>query len=145
MDPCFFSDGSTATLLIKNMCSEDIAEYSCVAKNVRNKTHLELNAKESMLSKLPEVKAVSKGQDVKLTCRLNGAVDKVQWHKRGRFLVDEKSKCYGTKGRFIRDNLYNSAHTMESDYTQVWDMPSYQYLTRHYIKISNWILFSRKK
>ena len=60
-------------------------------------------------------------------------------------LVDEKSKCYGTKGRFIRDNLYNSAHTMESDYTQVWDMPSYQYLTRHYIKISNWILFSRKK
>ena len=92
IEPCFFSDGSTATLLIKNMCSEDIAEYSCVAKNVRNKTHLELNAKESMLSKLPEVKAVSKGQDVKLTCRLNGAVDKVQWHKRGRFLVDEKSK-----------------------------------------------------
>jgi len=96
-------DGSTATLLIKNMCSEDIAEYSCVAKNVRNKTHLELNAKESMLSKLPEVKAVSKGQDVKLTCRLNGAVDKVQWHKRGRFLVDEKSKY--TKYSVDRDGM----------------------------------------
>ena len=78
--------------MIKNVCDEDVAEYSCVAKNVRGKTHLELNAKESLLAKLPEVKAVSKGQNVKLTCYLNGPVDKVQWYKRGKFLVDEKSK-----------------------------------------------------
>ena len=25
------------------------------------------------------------------------------------FLVDEKSECFSTKGRFILDNLYNSA------------------------------------
>ena len=25
------------------------------------------------------------------------------------FLVDEKSECFSTKKRFIRDNLYNSA------------------------------------
>ena len=30
------------------------------------------------------------GQDVKLTCKLSGPVEKVQWHKRGGFLVDEK-------------------------------------------------------
>ena len=85
-------DGSTATLLIKNVCDEDIAEYSCVAKNVRGKIHLEFPAKDIMLAKLPEVKAVSYGQDTKLMCKLSGPVEKVEWYKRGKFLVDEKSK-----------------------------------------------------
>ena len=62
-------------LVIKNVCAEDIAEYACVALNVQNNTKLE---------------AGKEGQDVKLSCKLNGPVEKIQWHKRGGFLVDEK-------------------------------------------------------
>ena len=62
-------------MVIKNVCQEDVAEYACVALNVQTKTKLE---------------AGKEGQDVKLSCKLNGPVEKVQWHKRGGFLVDEK-------------------------------------------------------
>merc|ERR1712226_1827449 len=86
-------DNTTATLLIKNVCDEDIAEYACITKNVQNKLHLELMAKETpALAQLPEVMVASKGQDVKLTCKLGDASDKVQWYKRGKFLLDENSK-----------------------------------------------------
>merc|ERR1712226_1303072 len=86
-------DNTTATLLIKNVCDEDIAEYACMTKNVQNKLHLELMAKETpALAQLPEVMVASKGQDVKLTCKLGDASDKVQWYKRGKFLLDENSK-----------------------------------------------------
>ena len=33
----------------------------------------------------------SEGQDVKLTANLCAPFDKIQWHKRGGFLLDEKS------------------------------------------------------
>ena len=93
--PYFYliSDNTTATLLIKNVCDEDVAEYACVTKNVQNKLHLELMAKETpALAQLPEVMVASKGQDVKLTCKLGDASDKVQWYKGGKFLLDENSK-----------------------------------------------------
>ena len=70
-----FSAGSTATLVISNICAEDIAEYACVTLNIQTTTKLEPG---------------KEGQDVKLTCKLSGPVEKVQWHKRGGFLVDEK-------------------------------------------------------
>jgi len=86
-------DSNTATLKIKNACAEDIAEYACVAKNTRNKIHLELNTKDTpAMAKLPEVMAANMGKAVKLTCKLNNPNDTVQWFKRGKFLLDEKSK-----------------------------------------------------
>ena len=64
-----------------------------MTKNVQNKLHLELMAKETpALAQLPEVMVASKGQDVKLTCKLGDASDKVQWYKGGKFLLDENSK-----------------------------------------------------
>ena len=79
------------------MCDEDIAEYTCIARNVCSRTHLELNANESpVLAKLPEVMVASKGKDVMLTSKLSkdflDQCDKVQWHKNGKFLLDENSK-----------------------------------------------------
>ena len=79
------------------MCDEDIAEYTCIARNVCSRTHLELNANETpVLAKLPEVMVVSKGKDVMLTSKLSKDLldqcDKVQWHKNGKFLLDENSK-----------------------------------------------------
>ena len=45
-----------------------------MTKNVQNKLHLELLAKETpALAQLPEVMVASKGQDVKLTCKLGDA------------------------------------------------------------------------
>ena len=79
------------------MCDEDIAEYTCIARNVCSRTHLELNAKETpVLAKLPEVMAASKGQNIMLTSKLSKDLldqcDKVQWNKNGKFLLDENSK-----------------------------------------------------
>ena len=86
-----------ATLLIRNICAEDVAEYACVAKNIRSKIHLELSTKENpVLSSVPEVMAVSKGQDVKVTSKLSSSHldrnDRIQWHKNKKFLLDEMSK-----------------------------------------------------
>ena len=76
-----------------DICNEDVAEYACVTENVQDKIHIELKASETpALAKLPEVMAASRGKDVKLSCKLNNPNDKVQWQKRGKFLLDEKSK-----------------------------------------------------
>ena len=87
------SDGANVALVIGNVCNEDVAEYACVTENVQDKIHIELKASETpALAKLPEVMAASRGKDVKLSCKLNNPNDKVQWQKRGKFLLDEKSK-----------------------------------------------------
>ena len=102
-----FLDSNTATLKIKNACAEDIAEYACVAKNTRNKIHLELETKDTpALAKLPEVMAANMGKSVKLTCKLNNPNDTIQWFKRGKFLLDEKSKF--TKYSVERGNIFDS-------------------------------------
>ena len=47
----------------------------------------------------------SEGQDVKLTANLCAPFDKIQWHKRGGFLLDEKSMFtkYSTdRGEFLQ-------------------------------------------
>ena len=91
----FELDSTNATLLIRNVCGEDQADYSCVAKNIRSKTHLEMKDSQ-VLSKLPEVFISPAGKDVHLTSTLNkdhlGQNDSIEWHKNGKFLVDEKSK-----------------------------------------------------
>ena len=77
------------------MCGEDLADYACVAKNIRCKTHLEMKDSQ-VLSKLPEVFISPAGKDVHLTSTLKkdhlDQNDSIQWHKNGKFLVDEKSK-----------------------------------------------------
>ena len=75
-------------MVIRNMCIEDVAQYSCVALNFLNRTHLNITTKNG--TKLATVASV--GQDCKLTCQLTAPFDKIQWHKGGKFLVDEKSK-----------------------------------------------------
>ena len=105
----FSSDAATVALIIKNVCVEDIAEYACITKNVQGKTHLELAANQTpALAQLPEVMVASKGQDVKLKCILGNASDKVQWYKRGKFLLDEKSKY--TKYTVERGQYYCIAY-----------------------------------
>ena len=88
-------DSTNATLLIRNVCGEDLADYACVAKNIRCKTHLEMKDSQ-VLSKLPEVFISPAGKDVHLTSTLKkdhlDQNDSIQWHKNGKFLVDEKSK-----------------------------------------------------
>jgi len=57
------------------------------------------------LSSVPEVMAVSKGQDVKVTSKLSSSHldrnDRIQWHKNKKFLLDERSKY--TKYSVSRD------------------------------------------
>ena len=102
--PYTHTDSKNASLVMKNVCSADMAKYTCVAKNIRSKTHLELTAKETAaMAQVPEVMMVSKGQDAKLTCKLNNPDDKVQWYKNRRFLLDEKSKY--TKYKVERGQL----------------------------------------
>ena len=101
------------TLVIRNMCLEDVAEYSCVAENAIYKTRFEVTAGkgskriEREPSKKLKVTAQrsqggsssagskitgSMGHDTLLTCSLTAPVEKVQWNKRGFFLLDEKSR-----------------------------------------------------
>merc|ERR1712108_62933 len=58
-----------------------------------------------ILSSVPEVMAVSKGQDVKVTSKLSSSHldrnDRIQWHKNKKFLLDERSKY--TKYSVSRD------------------------------------------
>ena len=62
------------TLLIRNVCVEDIAEYTCVAENVRTKTHLELTAekeeKVQVESSSPAEQVCKKGQDMNFKVNL---------------------------------------------------------------------------
>ena len=62
------------TLLIRNVCVEDIAEYTCVAENVRTKTHLELTAekeeKVQVESSSPAEQVCKKGQDMSFKVNL---------------------------------------------------------------------------
>ena len=110
------SDGANVALVIGNVCNEDVAEYACVTENVQDKTHLELKASETpALAKLPEVMAASRGKDVKLSCKLNNPNDKIQWQKRGKFLLDEKSKFskYSVdRGILIHDSLQQTLKNM---------------------------------
>ena len=67
-------EGTTVTLLIRNVCVEDIAEYTCVAENVRTKTHLELTAekeeKVQVESSSPAEQVCRKGQDMNFKVNL---------------------------------------------------------------------------
>ena len=58
------------------------------------------------MAKLPEVMAANMGKNVKLTCKLNNPNDTIQWFKRGKFLLDEKSKF--TKYSVERGKIFDS-------------------------------------
>ena len=64
----FQTDGATRTIIIKNASLEDVAEYICVAENVRTSTELELEGQEEKIEfKLTEIKTevtTKKGEEV---------------------------------------------------------------------------------
>ena len=113
------TDSRSASLLIQNVCDEDIAEYACVGQNTRAKTHLELSAKETpALEKLPEVKVASMGKSVKLNCKLANLNDKVQWNKNRKYLLNESERAKYTKYSLDRGKLYKY-HSNVSSSTSV--------------------------
>ena len=61
----------------------------------------------------------SEGQDVKLTANLCAPFDKIQWHKRGGFLLDEKSMFtkYSTdRGEFFaQEKGWSNVNTISTD------------------------------
>lgn len=93
---------STHTLVIKNGAMDDIAQYTCVAENVKTQTELELKGADEKLeideSKLEREVIVTKGQDVTFTVPLvKSSLQKpnVEWKFQGQEI--RKSEKVGAK------------------------------------------------
>ena len=67
----FQTDGTSRTIIIKNATLEDVAEYTCIAENVRTYTELELEGEEEkvelLLSEIKTDVTVKKGEEVTFT------------------------------------------------------------------------------
>ena len=95
-------DGATHTLTIKAAAMEDIAQYTCVAENVRTQTELELKGADEKLeidmSMLEREVIVTKGQDVTLNVPLvKSSLQKpnVEWKFQGQEIKkSEKVSAY---------------------------------------------------
>ena len=60
-------DGRKRSIVIKEATKEDIAEYTCVAENVKTKTELELKGSEEQIEAVDlevKEKVATKGQDM---------------------------------------------------------------------------------
>ncbi len=82
----FQSDGASRTIIIKNASLEDVAEYTCIAENVRTFTELELEGEEEkvelLLSEIRTDVTVKKGEEVTFTAPFAKTMAKkpvVQW------------------------------------------------------------------
>jgi len=66
--------GTTVTMIIKNVNVQDIAEYTCVAENVRTRTELELSAEKEeeviVDNSSPAEQVCRKGQDMTFSVNL---------------------------------------------------------------------------
>lgn len=82
----FQTDGANRTIIIKDATLEDVAEYTCVAENVRTFTELELEGQEEkvelLLSEVKTNVTVKKGEEVTFTAPFAKTMAKkpvVQW------------------------------------------------------------------
>jgi hypothetical protein len=86
----FQTDGASRTIIIKNATLEDVAEYTCVAENVKTCTELELEGEEErvelLLSEIRTDVTVKKGEEVTFTAPFSKTMAKkpaVQWFFNG--------------------------------------------------------------
>ena len=100
------------TLLIRNVCVEDIAEYTCVAENVRTKTHLELTAekeeKVQVESSSPAEQVCKKGQDMNFKVNLAANQLKeptVKWMFNGKEIKSSERVSRDAKATAIQESF----------------------------------------
>mgnify|MGYP001345823957 FL=1 len=86
----FETDGETRTIIIKNASLEDVAEYTCVAENVKSTTELELEGQEERIEFImTEVKTettIKKGEEMTFTLPFSKTMAKkptMQWFYNG--------------------------------------------------------------
>ena len=86
----FETDGETRTIIIKNASLEDVAEYTCVAENVKSTTELELEGQEEKIEFImTEVKTestIKKGEEMTFTLPFSKTMAKkptMQWFYNG--------------------------------------------------------------
>ena len=86
-------EGRKQSVVIKEAKMEDIAEYTCIAENVKTKTELELKGSEEKIE-VVEQKAkeqiATKGQDMTFTIEFKKSLHRkpsVQWTFKGKEIV----------------------------------------------------------
>ena len=86
----FETDGETRTIIIKNATLEDVAEYTCVAENVKSTTELELEGQEEKIEfVMTEIKTettIKKGEEMIFTLTFSKTMAKkpnMQWFYNG--------------------------------------------------------------
>lgn len=86
----FETAGDTRTIIIKNASLEDVAQYTCVAENVRSTTELELEGKEEriefVMSEIKTESTIKKGEEVTFTLPFSKTMAKkpnMQWFFNG--------------------------------------------------------------
>ena len=86
----FETDGETRTIIIKNATLEDVAEYTCVAENVKSTTELELEGQEEKIEfVMTEIKTettIKKGEEMIFTLPFSKTMAKkpnMQWFYNG--------------------------------------------------------------
>lgn len=86
-------EGRKQSIVIKEAQMEDIAEYTCIAENVKTKTELELKGSEEKIEiveqKIKE-QIATKGQDMTFTIEFKTSLHRkpsVQWMFKGKEIV----------------------------------------------------------